>query len=183
VLKAKDNRLLDVLAAIIDSLRSARAPFMIIGAWAVAVWGRPRATMDVDFMLMIEEGDLVHLGKMLTQERFCADEMWLESNPMLRGSQLRMVFHGVTVDLLLPRDSHDKQAFLRRKKKRVAGRYCWVVAPEDLILQKLKVARPRDFEDGLSVLERSRKVLDFRYLKQWAGRLGLAAELDYLLGE
>jgi hypothetical protein len=24
---------------------------------------------------------------------------------------------------------------------------------------------------------------DFRYLKQWAGRLGLAAELDYLPGE
>ena len=92
-------------------------------------------------------------------------------------------FHGVTVDLMRPRDSHDNQAFLRRKKKRVTGRYCWVVAPEDLILQKLKARRPRDFEDGLSVLERSRKVLDFRYLKQWAGRLGLAAELDYLLGE
>ena len=63
MLQLEDDRLLNVLAAIIDSLRSARAPFMIIGAWAVAVWGRPRATMDLDFMLMIEEEDLVHLGK------------------------------------------------------------------------------------------------------------------------
>jgi len=47
----------------------------------------------------------------------------------------------------------------------------------------LKVGRPRDFEDALSVLERSRKMLDFEYLKHWSGRLGLAVELDYVLGE
>ena len=183
MLQLKDNRLLDVLAAIVDSLRRGRAPFMIIGAWAVAVWGRPRATMDLDFMLMLEEGALGRLGELLTLRGFSLDETWLEWNPMLKGLQVRTEFHGLTVDLMRPRDSHDNQAFLRRKKKRVAGRYCWVVAAEDLILQKLKVGRPRDFEDALSVLERSWKVLDFRYLKQWAGRLGLAAELDYLLGE
>jgi len=61
--------------------------------------------------------------------------------------------------------------------------YMMIGAPEDLILQKLKVGRPRDFEDALSVLERSRKTLDFEYLKHWSGRLGLAVELDYVLGE
>lgn len=52
------------------------------------------------------------------------------------------------------------------------GRYYWVVSPEDFILQKLKVGRPRDFEDALSVLERSGKTLDRRYLQRWAGRIG-----------
>ncbi len=61
------------------------------------------------------------------------------------------------------------------------GRTYWVVCPEDFILQKLKVGRPRDFEDALSVLERSEKSLDKRYLQRWAGRIGISAELEYIL--
>jgi len=174
---------MDVLAAIIDSLRNVRAPYMMIGAWALAVWGRPRATMDLDFLVMVDDKGLERLGEQLIQEGFSLDETWLDWNPLLKGSQLRMQYHDVIVDLMRPRDVHDNQAFERRKRKRLAGRYCWVVAPEDFILQKLKVGRPRDFEDVLSALERSRKALDFKYLKQWAARLGVVAELDYLLDE
>ncbi|MFH1123184.1 MAG: hypothetical protein V1758_05930 [Pseudomonadota bacterium] len=179
----KHSRLMDVLAAIIDSLRKVRAPYIMIGAWALAVWGRPRATMDVDFLVMVDDKGLDRLGEQLIQTGFSMDETWLDWNPLLKGAQLRMQYHDVTVDLMRPRDVHDNEAFKRRKRKRLAGRYCWVVAPEDFILQKLKVGRPRDFEDVLSALERSRKALDFKYLKQWAGRLGLIAELDYLLEE
>jgi hypothetical protein len=53
---------------------------------------------------------------------------------------------------------------------------------EDFVLQKLKVGRPRDFEDAVSVIERFRERLDRRYLERWAGRLGVLAELDYVMG-
>jgi hypothetical protein len=59
-------------------------------------------------------------------------------------------------------------------------RYYWFVSPEDFIIQKLRVVRPRDFEDALSVLERSGDILDKRYLQRWAGRLGVSAELRYI---
>lgn len=62
--------LLDVLAAVIASLRSARVPYMIIGAWALAVWGRPRATMDLDFMIMVDDSGLDKLRDLLTREGF-----------------------------------------------------------------------------------------------------------------
>ena len=61
------------------------------------------------------------------------------------------------------------------------GRYYWLVSPEDFIIQKLKVGRPRDFEDALSVLERCGKTLDKRYLQRWADRIGVSAELHYIL--
>lgn len=48
-------------------------------------------------------------------------------------------------------------------------------------MQKLKVGRPRDFEDALSVVERFREKLNRNYLGRWAARLGVTAELKYVM--
>ena len=87
----------------------------------------------------------------------------------------------ITVDILRPRDDHNRQAFRRRRRRRWERRSYWFVAPEDLVLQKLKVGRPRDFEDAAGVLQRSGPALDAAYLRRWAGRLGITAELDHIL--
>ena len=117
----------------------------------------------------------------MTRAGMTVDEVWQQWNPLLRGSQLRFQHRGVTIDLLCPRDRHDREIFRRRQKKRVEGRYYWVVSLDDFILQKLKVGRPRDFEDALSVVERFREKLDRNYLERWASRLGVTAELDYVM--
>jgi hypothetical protein len=56
----------------------------------------------------------------------------------------------------------------------------WVASPEDLILQKLKVGRPRDFEDAATVLARQHRQIDLEYLYLWAERLGIVGELNYI---
>jgi hypothetical protein len=117
----------------------------------------------------------------MTEAGMNVDEVWQQWNPLLRGSQLRFQRRGVTIDLLCPRDRHDQEIFRRRQKKRVEGRYYWVVSVEDFISQKLKVGRPRDFEDALSVVEKFREELDRKYLERWAARLGVTAELDYVM--
>ncbi len=170
-----------VLQRIVLCFRRERVPYVLIGAWALAVWGRPRATTDVDFLVLVNEEDLGRLSERITQAGMTLDETWLKWNPMLRGSQLRFQFEGTTIDVLRSRDAHDQQVFGRRRRKRMDGRYYWVVSSEDFILQKLKVGRPRDFEDALSVLERSGKTLDRRYLQRWADRIGVSAELHYIL--
>jgi hypothetical protein len=78
---------------------------------------------------------------------------------------MRLQYRGVTVDLLRSKDAHDRQILRRRRKKRVEGRYYWVISPDDFIVQKLKVGRPRDCEDTLGVLERCRGKLDQTYLR------------------
>jgi hypothetical protein len=162
-------------------LRREQIPYALIGAWALAVWGRPRATLDVDFLVLIKEEELEHLRAQMTRAGLKLDEMWLEWNPMLRGAQLRFQWQGVSIDLLRPRDQHDQQIFRRRRKKRMNGHYYWVVSAEDFILQKLKAGRPRDFEDTVSVVERHRKALDHTYLEHWARQLGVTEELSYIM--
>jgi hypothetical protein len=48
---------------------------------------------------------------------------------------------------------------------------------------KIKVGRPRDFEDAATVLAAQRADLDEGYLADWASRLGVADEMSYLLRE
>lgn len=168
------------LERIVVCFRRERVLYVLIGAWALAVWGRPRATNDVDFLVLVSKEDLGRLSERLVQAGMALDETWLKWNPMLGGFQLRFQFQRITVDVLRPRDAHDQQIFRRKRKKRLDGRYYWLVCPEDFILQKLKVGRPRDFEDALSVLERSGKTLDKRYLQRWADRIGIGAELKYI---
>lgn len=176
-----DSNLQTALKRVVDCFRRERLPYMLIGAWVLVAWGRPRATLDLDFLVLVNEKDLDRLSARMTRAGMTLDETWLEWNPLLRGYQLRFQCQGGTIDLLRPRDPHDQQVFQRRRKKRLDGRYYWVVSPEDFILQKLKVGRPRDFEDALSVVEQLRDRLDREYLGHWARRLGVTEELDYVL--
>ncbi len=169
-----------LLARIVACFRKERVLYVLIGAWALAVWGRPRATADVDFLVFVNEQDLGRLSDGMIRAGMALDETWVKWNPMLRGFQLRFQFQENTVDVLRPRDEHDQQVLRRKRRTRLDGRYYWVVSPEDFILQKLKVGRPRDFEDALSVLERSGKTLDRRYLQHWAGRIGVSRKLRYI---
>ena len=178
---ASSDSLIEAMRRSVECFGRERVSYALIGAWALTVWGRPRATTDVDFLVVVNEEDLRRLAGRMSRAGMVMDETWRKWNPMLRAIQVRLRFHGVTVDVLRPRDAHDLQALKRRVKKRMEGRYYWVVAPEDLILQKLKVGRPRDFEDALSVLERSARLLNHAYLRRWARRLRVLEELDYIL--
>lgn len=169
------------LSAIIRTFRRHRIRYLLIGAVVMSVWGRPRTTLDLDFLVQVDEKGLARVKKWAIQEGMQIDERWLEWNPLLANAQLRLQVGRITVDLLIPHDNHDQQAFRRRRRKKLGNKIYWFVSPEDFILQKLKVGRPRDFEDAVTVQERLRRELDMNYLKRWAGRLGIVSELRYVL--
>lgn len=170
----------DSLIQIVDALREIRVPYMVIGAFALPAWGRPRATLDLDFIIQTTEVPK-ELVRKLGDLGFHFDEEWDRYNPMLRAFHKRFRSGRIPVDVMLSRDEHDAAAFSRRKKKRFDSRYLWFPSAEDLLLQKLKVGRPQDFVDAAGVVERMRGRLDQRYLIRWAAKLGITAELAHVL--
>jgi hypothetical protein len=136
--------------------------------------------MDFDIMIAADSVP-ERLVRNLLRARFKPDTDWADHNPMLRGLQTRFRFGRLAVDILLPRDRHDRQAFERRKKRRFNDYFLWFPAAEDLVLQKLKVGRPQDFSDAAGIVERSSRLLDRPYLERWARRLGITAELRHVL--
>ena len=166
----------DHLFRIVDALGELRMPYMVIGAFALPAWGRPRATLDLDFSIQTAEMPK-ELVRKLNDLGFRFDEEWDRYNPMIRAFHQRFRSGRIPVDVLITRDEHDVVAFSRRKKKRFAGRYLWFPSAEDLLLQKLKVGRPQDFIDADGIVERMRGKLDRRYLIRWAKKLHVTAEL------
>ena len=163
-----------------DLLEAESAVYMIVGALAVAVWGRPRATADIDVTLQADAGHLEMLASRAERVGFVVDREWLEWQPLLRDRQRRLTTPGAIVDLMRPRDAHEEAALGRRREVAFERRRLPFVAPDDLVLMKLKAGRPRDFEDAVSVLAAQGGALDTAYLWDWASRLGVGAELDYV---
>lgn len=181
--KRRRTRAEDLEAALRDivlAFRQVRIRYMLIGALALPVWGRPRATLDIDFMILgaeIAERLIVRLSAL----GFDRDLEWERLNPFLEGVQTRFRSKTLILDILLRRDKHHEDAFRRRCKKYHRGMYIWFPSAEDLILLKLRAGRPTDFDDVVGIFERVGDALDLRYLSGWARRLGIIEELNYVI--
>lgn len=171
----------DTFYSLLGCLEESGIRYGLIGAMALGVWGTSRATQDVDCLVWSDEKQRAVLDEKLQRRRFVLDTQWTDRNPMLREWCVRYWQGPFPVDLLSPRDEYDREALQRRRRKRIDNKPVWVVAPEDLILLKLKAGRPRDFEDVISVVLRQGNKLDAEYMKNWAKRLGLWEELMYSL--
>ena len=162
-------------------IESADAPYIIFGAVAVGIWGRIRATLDVDVMIQADDVGLSHLEAAAEAAGLAVDRRWLEWNPQRSGIQLRLILEPYRADLVRAMDAHDHASMERRRRVDWRGRSLWVVSPEDLILQKLKAQRDQDLIDAVGVVEEQHGRLDQQHLELWARRLGVEQELAYVL--
>src|SRR5262245_25833490 len=169
------------MLAAMDLMDELQFPSMLMGALALGFYGEGRATRDVDLMIAVESDEAIEQVRNRAGKRgFLVDESWHERYPDVRPWQVRLIYTGVIIDVMRPRDEHDVFACQRRQRQSVAGRTIWVVSREDFILQKLKAGRPHDFDDVIPFFARLRDELDHEYLNLWASRLGVREELDYL---
>jgi len=181
VFSQTDDPLGQVLRDTIQILRKTRINYCLIGAVAIGAWGQPRTTQDVDVLLVLENTLRDRTIQNFQGQGFEVDHEWAKHNPMIREWHIRLSKGGIPVDLMLPRDNHDLAALQRRRRKKLNDLWVFVMSPEDLVLNKLKVGRPRDFEDALSVIVRQRGHLDISYLEKWGQRLHVLDELAYLM--
>ncbi len=167
---------LDDLVRVLDGLPY---PYCLLGALALGAWGTPRTTQDIDILLSAEGPDRQRLVGDLGKRGFAPDLEWVEHNPMIREYHLRLRRKVIALDLLFPRNAHDREVLARRRRQKLGNQTLWVVSPEDLILHKLKAGRAQDFVDVLSVFQHQKGMLDEGYLSGWAERLGILEELAY----
>jgi hypothetical protein len=61
-------------------------------------------------------------------------------------------------------------------------RHTWLPTPEDVVVQKLRWARPKDLEDAGSVISvQSLSALDMAYIEHWCAQHGTLERLHAVI--
>jgi hypothetical protein len=138
-------QLFNLYLRVVRALDEVDAPYMIVGAFAGAVFGVVRSTADIDILVDLREEHFEALAAKFPLPRYYADP------EMIRNStQMGIMFNiidsteGVKADLVpLSREPEYRPAFERRVRERYVDENgeifeAWFAQPTDIIIGKLR---------------------------------------------
>lgn len=182
----KFEKLIKKIAKILEELK---IQYCITGGYAVSVWGRPRATFDIDIIIFLKTKDLkLFLKKIRSLSRAGYIEENLIRESMDKGGEFNFIHpeSGLKIDFwaIKENDLRGMNGIKRRVRKILGGQSVYFISPEDLILSKFFWFRegksPRHLEDIKSIISISRNKIDFDYLKREAEKQGVGGILGKL---
>lgn len=172
------SKLHDALNVVCNFLDKNGFPYAIAGGMAVAIWGEPRATFDVDLVVIADAASQERLQNAIRSESaFVLEPQTLPMPPeinIVRAHLLDKSAHNpaiILVDLLVLSEAIAASLLKRRVSMTVAGIPRWVCSPEDLILLKLLSGRVKDLEDVRGIRRIQGTAIDEAYLQDWVPRL------------
>lgn len=151
-------------------------PYMVVGSFSSNQWGIPRATKDMDLVLLSDApvallaaalAPLFQLDPQLGPEPKSGKTKYLFRSKQTEFEVEAFVFKG---------DPFDLSRFSRRVQREDDGLKIWFQTAEDVIVQKLNWARPKDIADVVDILTvQLPEALDLAYIEKWCavhGTLG-----------
>jgi hypothetical protein len=170
-----------LISAIARLFKEAKISYMLVGGFAVAYWGYPRQSLDIDIVTNLTEENLPLFLKNAKKTGFVFHSKEIK---MLLTKSNRFVIEldDFRVDCWLPKTWFEKMALAEKKQGKLFGQTISIISPENLILSKLLVARARDLEDAKTVLLRQGKGINQKHLKQQALALNVGMLLKNLKG-
>lgn len=139
--------LLDELRGVLGALDDEGVPYALVGALAVAVWGAPRATKDIDLLVRAE--DLERGRTSVRPQGFTLDAFPLEfkdGTTVQRVSKIDAEGNLMTLDFMIV-DRTLESAWASRLRLPFGDREVSVVSREALIAMKIRAGRPQDVMD------------------------------------
>jgi hypothetical protein len=184
----------DALQPVVSAFERLGVAYHIGGSVASSAYGFARSTIDVDIVADLRPEHIEPLVEEL-QAAYYIDPIMIE-DAIRRRSSFNVIHEEtiVKVDVFIAKtEAFDQEVFGRVRERRLAsdkgvGLFL-VVSPEDLILRKLEWYKAggevseRQWGDVVGVLKVQGKGLDWAYLRQWAGHLGLSDLLERAMGE
>lgn len=174
------TRLEAALLEIAALLEEIHLPYMLIGGLAVAQWGEPRATLDVDVTVWVEPGEFDS-----TLETLAARLDVRTSQPIEFARRTRVLparaSNGIPVDLVFACWPFEREALKQAVDRRVAGAVVRVAGLEYLLLLKLISDRPKDLADARALMRLHRATVDLAWLeRELAGLADAIAQPEIL---
>lgn len=168
------------------SLEELGIPYFLGGSFASSVWGEPRSTNDLDFVIELSRDQIPKFVARFAPS-FYVDRSAVEEAVAARASF--NVIENQSVDkidfFILTADPFRRSAMARRLRVVVAppDGVLYVPTAEDCVLQKLDWYEAagrisdRQWRDVLGILKVQSRALDRAYLTRWSFTLGLSGLL------
>jgi hypothetical protein len=130
----------------IQSLNSNDVRYLLIGGWAVGLYGNPRATKDIDFLVSIDSENLEKLQKALLA--FGSPAIDIEHFKEA-GNVIRMGSSPIQIDIINKADGINiDDCYLRKTTINIGETKIYVISREDLIKNKRASGRSMDIADA-----------------------------------
>lgn len=177
---------LRLLGFVVHALDAAGIGHMLTGSHASTFHGEPRATNDVDLVIDPDPAGIDRFtGAVEATGLYCGDGR----AALVHRSMFNVIdtTTGAKVDLMLLRDRpFSRSEFGRRQAVTIDEVSLRIATAEDTILAKLEWAglgsSERQRRDVAGIVAVSGHRLDRAYLRRWAPELGVAEELEAVLG-
>lgn len=183
----KEIDLISLLQLVVSRLEKLKIPYVVTGGLAVAYWGLPRSTHDIDIIIEIDSSKVDAILKAFQKDFYISRE-GIES--MLEHNISFSIIHnesGIKIDFwpVDKKDKHKSAEFKRASKENVFGKKISMIAPEDLIIVKLQWFKDsnssRHLEDIKSIFKISK--VDLKYIKNWAEKQSTSKILEEIIKE
>jgi hypothetical protein len=162
-----------------EGLRQRRIPHAFGGAIALAYYGTPRATIDIDvnvFVSVKRAGDVLGLLEVLGADPPSPGER----AQLDRDEQVRVHWDRTPVDLFFSYDTLHESCLERRRRMPFGDHDAiHVLAAEDLLVFKVLFDRDKDWRDIAELVYALGDELDAAYAKDWLERILGSEESRY----
>ena len=175
------RRVEDTAIAFARACIDAGVEYAVIRAIAVLAWGQPRATSDVDALIIMSLGQVDPFVAALASQGLEAsvadlqDALVDKSHVTIFDPQTN--FH---VDARTTRDAAEEAQVRSATVIELHGQPIRIARAEETVAFKLKFGSPQDLQDARSILIRQEK-LDMPRLRALAAKLGVEKNLDDLI--
>jgi len=167
-----------VLRKFVKAMSTLDIPYVVVGGFAIAGWGRYRATRDVEMIMQLKEDGVAKLVKALREAGFAIKAG--DVRDALRHREHFSIFNASSifhVDAKGVYGREDARTLQSRIAVKVQDYEIPISGLEDTIANKLRFGREQDLEDALAIMVRSRAVLKSDLLEAICGDYGLLKEL------
>lgn len=135
----------------IDLLNKNKVRYLLVGGWAVGLYGSPRATKDIDFLISTDDENLIKLKKVLFE--FGAPEIDMNFFKQ-KGNVFRMGRAPIQIDIINQANGIDiLECYERRSLLSTQGTDISTISKNDLIKNKKASGRNKDLADVDSLEE------------------------------
>ena len=171
--------LIEHLKIIANLLNENKIDYALAGGLAFSALVEPRATMDIDLLLMIREEELPDFFKVLEEKV----ESLLPHNEPTRFKLIKIwrvvsLSHNleIIVDFLIAESKFHENIVKRAIEIDFFQTKLKIVTLEDMILLKICAKRTQDIADLEQIYSTFRNEIDHDYVKYWAGKLNIKLE-------